>query len=111
MSDAEPQRHGAGHDDRDHRRPHQDPVGGGVEDLAQGGHLVPAPGHEAVDPVGGPEHGQEDGRRRLAVGAEEQPHEHGHAGQADSGDGVGDREDAVFALLVTTLAGHVGAPR
>ena len=67
----------------------------GVEHLADGRHLVPAPGHEAVDPVGGAEDGQQDGRRGLAVRAEEQPDEHRDAGQADQGDGVGDREDAV----------------
>ena len=82
-------------DDGDDGRPHQDPVGRGVEDLAQGRDLVPAPGHVAVDPVGGPEDGQEDGGVGLAVGPEEEPEEQRYAGQADGGDEVGDGEDAV----------------
>ena len=49
--------------DGDHRRAHQEPVGRRVQHLAEGGHLVVAAGHEPVDPVGGPEHGQEHGRR------------------------------------------------
>ncbi len=55
--------------------PTQQPVGHRVEDLAQRRDLVPAAGHEAVDPVGGAEDGQEHGRARLLVVAEEQPDE------------------------------------
>ena len=47
--------------------PDQHPVGHRVEHLAERRHLVVAPGHEAVDPVGCSEHRQQDGGRRLLV--------------------------------------------
>ena len=92
---AEPQRHRAVDDDGDDRRPHQQPVRRRVEDLAERGHLVEAAGHVAVDPVGGAEHGQQDGGLRLVVQPEEQPEEQRDAEQPHQGDDVRGGEDAV----------------
>ena len=88
-----------GHDG-DHPRADQEPVGRRVEHLAERRDLVEPAGHEAVDPVGGPEHGQQDGGRRLAAGPEQQPHEQREAEQADERDRVRDRQDPVEARLV-----------
>jgi hypothetical protein len=60
-------------DDGDHRRDHEEPVGHRVEDHSHGRHLMEAAGHEPVDPVGGTERPQQDGRRRLVVTTEQEP--------------------------------------
>ena len=54
-----------------------------------------ATGHEPVHPVGGPEHGQQDGRRRLTAGPEQEPEEQRDAGQPHQRDGVGHGQDPV----------------
>ena len=108
--DAEPQRHRAVDHDRDHRRADEHAVGRRVEHLAERRDLVVAAGHEAVDPVGGAEHGQEDGRGRLAVPAEEQPHEQRDAQEPDQRDDVGCGQDPVQTRLVP-VAVHVASLR
>ena len=65
--------------------------------------MVPA-GHEAVDPVGGAEHGQQHGRRRLPAGPEQQPDEERDAGQAHRGDGIGNGEHPVEARSSPAVA-------
>ncbi len=49
--DGHPDREGADDDDGDGRHPEQQPVGGGVEHLAERGDLVEMAGHVAVDAV------------------------------------------------------------
>ena len=96
-------------DDGDHRRDHQHPVGHRVQHLAHGRYLVEAAGHEPVDPVGRPEGAQQDGRRRLPIGAEQEPEEQRDAGQADERDPVGDGQDPVGAGLGGGGSGHRGS--
>ena len=71
------------HDHRDHRRAHEDPVGGRVEDLAEVETWCQRRATKPSTQSVAPEHRQEDGRGRLVVGTEEQPDEDRDAGQAE----------------------------
>ena len=99
------------HDHRDDRGAHQDAVGRRVEDLAEGGDLVVAPGHEPVDPVGGAEGGQEHGGLRLVIQPEEQPQKERDAQQPHQGDEVRSGEDAAQFCFIVHARQVYGPPR
>ena len=102
----EPQGHGPIDHHRDHGGADEDAVGRRVEDLAQGRDLVVAAGHEAVDPVRGAQDGEQDGRRRRAVQAEEKPQEHREAKESHQRDEVRCGQDPVEACIGTFLVDH-----
>ena len=99
------------HDDGDDRGADQDPVGGRIEDLAEGRDLVVAAGHVAVDPVGGAEDGQQHGGGGLAVQPEEQPQEQRDAQQPDQRDDVGSGQDPAQTLFFVHAPQSTGAAR
>src|SRR5206468_177897 len=65
-------------------------------DLADGRDLVPAPGQEPVDPVGGAQQPEQVGGRAQVVAPEEEVEEQRQAQQPDDRDQVRDSENPVF---------------
>ena len=81
--------HGAVDEDGADRDEEQQPIGDGIEDLAELGGLVEVAGDVAVEEVGGAEHAEEPRRRCPVLLVEQQPEEHGQAQQPHDGDDVG----------------------
>ncbi len=73
----------------------QQPIDGGVEDLAELADLVEAPGEVAVDPVRGAQRPEDQRCTDLIVEAEEHPEEHRQAQQPNEGEQVRHRPDPV----------------
>ena len=79
-------RYGAHGEDADHGGGQEDPIGGGVEHLAEVGYLVQTAGQLAVHPVGRAQGGEKDGGCEPVpvMRLDQQPDEHRHQDQARS---------------------------